>query len=119
MFFSFAIFHGPARSFRSEVWMCAYAVLLAWANTVFWWWRLRRIFDALVEKLKADDWCACLWCGYPLRGLPSPHHCPECGTPYELEETQHAWKHWARTGRLPEGISQPTPESPSRADVAS
>lgn len=94
-------------------------LILAPINAVFCWWRLRRIFDALVEKLKANDWCVCLWCGYPLHGLPSPHHCPECGTPYDLEETQRAWKHWAQTGKLPEGISQPTPESPSRADVAS
>jgi len=79
---------------------------------------LRWAFDQRRRRLEVDDWPACLYCGYPLHGLPSPYHCPECGTLYHREETQRAWKHWARTGFLPEAMPQPMPESPSRADVA-
>jgi len=33
----------------------------------------------------------CLECGYPLRGLPRSHQCPECGIAYDLDTVRHTW----------------------------
>jgi hypothetical protein len=91
-----------------EVWCAAF---LLCGGQLGWGFGVRRSFNRWVSELEALEWSACLFCGYPLLGLPSPHDCPECGTPYNLEGTVLAWKNWARTGKLPEGMRQLTPPS--------
>lgn len=59
-------------------------------------------FRRFKARLKQVDMRLCLGCGYILTGLPDDHRCPECGSPYKIEETRAAWDHWVRTRRLPE-----------------
>ncbi len=61
----------------------------------------RAVFRRFKAALTANDYLLCLWCGYPLKGLPDRHCCPECGTPYEATRLADAWKHWVQKRRLP------------------
>ncbi len=56
--------------------------------------------------LSANDFLLCLWCGYSLKGLPTEHRCPECGTPYEAGSLIEAWQHWVEKRRLPKSFNK-------------
>jgi predicted RNA-binding Zn-ribbon protein involved in translation (DUF1610 family) len=52
-------------------------------------------------ELAANDYLACLSCGYSLQGLPAKHTCPECGKSYDARDAQQAWRHWLEKRKLP------------------
>ncbi|HUU83653.1 MAG TPA: hypothetical protein VM243_09135 [Phycisphaerae bacterium] len=64
----------------------------------------RVAFSRLRAKLLANEHLLCLSCGYPLKGLPARHTCPECGRPYEAEATRDAWRHWLEHRKLPPDV---------------
>jgi predicted RNA-binding Zn-ribbon protein involved in translation (DUF1610 family) len=49
--------------------------------------RLRRFEREIIT----DDLQRCLACGYPLKGLPERHRCPECGEPYDMVFVRKTW----------------------------
>jgi hypothetical protein len=61
----------------------------------------RFAFASFRRKLLDNECALCLECGYPLRGLPDEHQCPECGTPYVLGNVRASWTHWLAHRRLP------------------
>ena len=52
---------------------------------------LRYCVRRFEQRVRDADFALCLRCGYPLRGLPPKHDCPECGTAYELNEVRKTW----------------------------
>jgi hypothetical protein len=52
------------------------------------------------RKLEEWDYQICTDCGYPLKGLPAVHRCPECGAEYNVGKLETYWKQeLARTRR--------------------
>jgi hypothetical protein len=41
--------------------------------------------------LRESGFSLCLKCGYNLRGLPEVHNCPECGSPYDIQDVRRVW----------------------------
>jgi len=46
------------------------------------------------RRVKAHDFSLCLNCGYPLKGLVTHGHCPECGSSYEADNVRQSWVQW-------------------------
>ena len=65
----------------------------------------RVVFARMKAELAENDHLLCLWCGYPLRGLPNDHCCPECGTRYQAEVLRRTWQYWVKKRRLPSKVS--------------
>jgi len=42
--------------------------------------------------VRAADFRLCIFCGYPLTGIDEAGSCPECGKPFDIEETQRLWR---------------------------
>lgn len=59
---------------------------------ILWW--SRKEITALTREAEANDCRLCLRCGYCLTGLPDQHRCPECGTPYEIEQVKRRWSEY-------------------------
>ncbi len=57
--------------------------------------RLRR----LAQEIIADNFERCLECGYPLKGLPDKHRCPECGEPYDIATVKKTWERYFEAQR--------------------
>lgn len=59
--------------------------------------------SGLCRQASENDYCLCLICGYCLKGLPEKHRCPECGTPYEIEDVKRHWSEYLgdRAARRP------------------
>lgn len=51
--------------------------------------------DSAVERFcrraREHDYAICPECGYLLENLPANHKCPECGTPYDLNQIREVW----------------------------
>ncbi|MBN1489201.1 MAG: hypothetical protein JXA69_04730 [Phycisphaerae bacterium] len=71
----------------------AIAAICAWGMCAVYFFRL------LVARRRVArfDFEVCLYCHYPLRGLPPDGRCPECGQPYVKNDVVNEWK------RLPGG----------------
>lgn len=52
---------------------------------VICWLIPRDIKAKTAKKLEQHDFFLCVWCRYPLTGLPDEGECPECGAGYERE----------------------------------
>ncbi len=52
--------------------------------------RLRRFAQEIID----DNLERCLECGYPLKGLPEKHRCPECGEPYNIAVVKKTWERY-------------------------
>jgi hypothetical protein len=51
------------------------------------------------QMLLLHNFEICLSCGYPLKGLPAHHTCPECGEGFRIEDVRYTWKdalRWCR-----------------------
>lgn len=44
------------------------------------------------RTVRKARYASCLYCAYPLDGLPEKHICPECGLEYNLEEVREVWR---------------------------
>jgi len=44
------------------------------------------------RRLEPLAYEACLYCGYPRRGLPEGRPCPECGMPHDDDLARRAWR---------------------------
>lgn len=62
--------------------------------------RKSRFTHRLLANVLEHELAACLRCGYVLSGLPEKHRCPECGTPFDLEQTKLAWERWFATDQF-------------------
>jgi len=51
------------------------------------------------RQLEYMDWQICLECGYALKGLNDTGRCPECATPFNIQETCEHWKSWMQSPR--------------------
>ncbi len=56
-------------------------------------WMGRKINRLITQAHKAR-YALCIECGYCLTGLPDQHRCPECGTPYEIEQVKRRWSEY-------------------------
>ncbi|HPD28489.1 MAG TPA: hypothetical protein PLL20_00725 [Phycisphaerae bacterium] len=54
----------------------------------------RKEIVVLLREAGANDCRLCLHCGYNLKGLPAQHRCPECGSPYEIEQVKRTWSEY-------------------------
>ena len=82
----------------------AYLALVVIAAGVLWVVCPRIAFHGLKGRLVENDCLMCLSCGYPLRGLPARHVCPECGWAYDAEKVQGAWRYWLDVRKLPRDV---------------
>lgn len=87
-------------------WLRLTGLLAGLALAVVWTIAPRVLFRRWKRHLEVEHWHCCLACGYSLRGLPSTHACPECGSAYEFSKLETAWQAWAKTGLLPESTQQ-------------
>jgi hypothetical protein len=56
-------------------------------------WVGRKI-DRLNRRARDANYSLCLTCGCCLNGLPDKHRCPECGTPYEIDDVKRKWSEY-------------------------
>jgi hypothetical protein len=66
--------------------LCAVAAL-------FVTWSGKRV-SSMTHEAILNNYCLCLTCGYCLTGLPEKHHCPECGTGYDIEDIKRTWSEY-------------------------
>ena len=55
---------------------------------------LKRAVRRLEKEIQSNNLEHCLECGYPLRGLPTEHRCPECGEPYDIAAVRRTWERY-------------------------
>jgi hypothetical protein len=53
---------------------------------------LLAIMQAMRRRIRAYRCHVCPRCEYPLRGLHPKSNCPECGTPYSIQEVEAHWR---------------------------
>ena len=46
------------------------------------------------KGVRDADYGVCLQCGFLLAGLPPKYKCPECGSPYDIEDVRATWRKW-------------------------
>jgi hypothetical protein len=68
---------------------CLVLTFVAGGFAVLRW--VAREIRGVVREVHDSQYCLCLACGYCLKGLPASHQCPECGTPYDIEEVRRKW----------------------------
>jgi RNA polymerase subunit RPABC4/transcription elongation factor Spt4 len=71
------------------------ATFAGWVRWTFY----DRYRKQLLTRVVEVELAACLRCRYRLIGLGEHHHCPECGTLFDLAETKAAWERWFASGR--------------------
>jgi hypothetical protein len=54
-----------------------------------------RVRARTIRRARGLNYQLCIQCGYPLVGLPSSGHCPECGEPYHQETLPWTWERWS------------------------
>jgi len=55
---------------------------------------VRRALRRFRAEVRSNNLEHCLECGYPLKGLPAEHRCPECGEPYSMETVRQTWRRY-------------------------
>jgi len=60
--------------------------------------KLKSRFEMRLEKYNNK---ICIYCGYPLEGLPDEHQCPECGQQYNIERVVYQWSEWVKYDKIP------------------
>jgi len=46
----------------------------------------------MIKRVRNSDYFLCVWCNYPLHGLPEFGKCPECGERYRRELCKKLYK---------------------------
>jgi hypothetical protein len=77
--------------------LCVGIVLLAFTLRLLHWRMERR----LRARLREHGYRICTQCGYTLNPEHDGHPCPECGTPVDLADFEHAWRKFAWRGLEP------------------
>jgi predicted RNA-binding Zn-ribbon protein involved in translation (DUF1610 family) len=57
---------------------------------------LKRAVRRLGGEVQRNNLEHCLECGYPLRGLPAEHRCPECGEAYNIDVVKETWRRYLK-----------------------
>lgn len=55
---------------------------------------LGRASRSLAREALQSDCTLCPSSGCSLKGLPDEYHCPECGSPYEIEQVKRTWSEY-------------------------
>jgi len=64
---------------------------------------LKRAVRRLEKEIQSNNLEHCLECGYPLKGLPAEHCCPECGEPYDIEVVRRTWERYFKAQKSARG----------------
>lgn len=64
---------------------------------------LKRAIRRLEKEIQSNNLEHCLECGYPLKGLPAEHRCPECGEPYDIEVVRRTWERYFKAQKSARG----------------
>jgi len=75
------------------------AALLGSVGTTLLPYLARRRLRRFEREILADNSERCLECGYPLKGLPDKHRCPECGEPYDIATVKKTWERYFEAQR--------------------
>jgi predicted RNA-binding Zn-ribbon protein involved in translation (DUF1610 family) len=69
-------------------------VLLSSVSSIVFPRLLKRAVRRLGAEIQGNNLEHCLECGYPLKGLPAEHRCPECGCAYDIAGVRETWRRY-------------------------